>query len=91
MIPRMWSMDRAMDRQRLTELLRQGFANAVIEVNQEGNRFEARIVCESFAGKTMVQRHRQVYAMLGDAFASNEVHALSLSTLTPREQEQENE
>ena len=37
-----------------------------------------------FAGKRPIQRHQMVYAVLGDRMRE-EIHALSMSTLTPEE------
>ena len=74
-----------MNKPELEQLLQGGFSDARINVLQDGNRFEVSIVSDSFQGKTMVQRHRQVYQLLGDAFANNELHALRLNTITSQE------
>ena len=46
--------------------------------------FKVAVVSEAFEGKSAVQRHRMVYAALGDEFRAG-LHALSLSTRTPGE------
>ena len=46
--------------------------------------YRIRIVSESFAGLSRVQRQRKVYAALAEELAER-VHALSLVTLTPDE------
>ncbi|NDH80301.1 MAG: BolA family transcriptional regulator, partial [Burkholderiaceae bacterium] len=46
--------------------------------------FEARIVCKAFEGKRLIARHQMVYAVLGDRMRQ-EIHALSMKTLTPAE------
>ncbi len=74
-----------MNQQGLAKLLQQGLPQAEVEVQQDGSRFSARIVHTGFSGKSLVQRHRQVYSLLGDSFATNELHALTLITLTPQE------
>jgi stress-induced morphogen len=51
-------------------------------VKGEGGHFEAVVVSPQFAGRTMVQQHRLVYAALGDRMGG-EIHALALRTLTP--------
>jgi acid stress-induced BolA-like protein IbaG/YrbA len=48
-----------------------------------GDHFEARIVSESFTGKTMVEQHQVVYGALSDWLKTGELHALSLRTFTP--------
>ncbi|MFA7664905.1 MAG: BolA/IbaG family iron-sulfur metabolism protein [Burkholderiaceae bacterium] len=55
-----------------------------LEVAGDGRHFEALIVSSAFAGKRPVQRHQIVYRALGERMRE-EVHALSLKTLTPEE------
>lgn len=55
-----------------------------LTVDGDGQHFEALIVCEAFAGKSRVQRHQAVYAVLGDRMRQ-EIHALSMKTMTPDE------
>ena len=43
------------------------------------DHFEARVVSSAFAGRRAVERHRMVYAALGDLMRK-EIHALSLVT-----------
>jgi BolA protein len=40
--------------------------------------YRVRIIADSFAGKTALQRHRMVYAALGDLMKTD-IHALSVS------------
>ncbi|HEX2667276.1 MAG TPA: BolA family protein [Gammaproteobacteria bacterium] len=46
--------------------------------------FTVRVVSSAFAGHTRVQRHRMVYAAVGELMQSD-IHALSISALTPEE------
>ena len=55
-----------------------------VEVSGDGRHFEALIVSPLFEGKRPVQRHQIVYGALGDRMRE-EVHALSMKTLTPDE------
>jgi len=48
--------------------------------------FRVRIVSQSFAGLSRVERQRKVYAAVAEELAER-VHALSLVTLTPEEAE----
>jgi len=61
-----------------------GLACEHLEVIGDGQHFQALIVCGAFAGKSRVQRHQLVYAALGDRMRE-EIHALSMQTLTPEE------
>ena len=55
-----------------------------VEVVGDGQHFEALIVSSAFEGLTKVRRHQRVYAALGDRMRE-EIHALSMLTLTPAE------
>jgi acid stress-induced BolA-like protein IbaG/YrbA len=55
-----------------------------LEVEGDGQHFNAVIVSSAFAGKRLIQRHQLVYAALGDRMRQ-EIHALSMKTLTPEE------
>ena len=55
-----------------------------LEVDGDGQHFTAIIVSNEFTGKRLVQRHQLVYAALGDRMRE-EIHALSMHTLTPDE------
>lgn len=68
--------------------VRQGIAAGLacehLEVIGDGQHFQALIVSAAFEGKNRVQRHQLVYRALGDRMRE-EIHALSMQTLTPAE------
>jgi acid stress-induced BolA-like protein IbaG/YrbA len=61
-----------------------GLACEHLQVAGDGRHFEALIVARAFEGRNRVQRHQLVYAALGDRMRE-QVHALSMKTLTPAE------
>ena len=61
-----------------------GLACEHVEVIGDGQHFQALVVSEAFAGMSRVQRHQLVYAALGERMRE-EIHALSMRTLTPEE------
>jgi acid stress-induced BolA-like protein IbaG/YrbA len=61
-----------------------GLACEHIEVAGDGQHFQALIVSREFEGRSRVQRHQLVYAALGERMRE-EIHALSMKTLTPLE------
>jgi acid stress-induced BolA-like protein IbaG/YrbA len=61
-----------------------GLACEHVEVAGDGQHFQALIVSGEFTGRGRVQRHQLVYAALGDRMRE-EIHALSMRTLTPEE------
>lgn len=64
--------------------IRKGLECEVLEVSGDGQHFEAVIVSAAFQGKSRVQRHQLVYAVLGERMRE-EIHALSMKTQTPDE------
>ena len=66
-------------------LIEASIEDAVVNVSSDDNvHFEAIVIAEGFQEKSLVQRHQMVYDSLGDKMQS-EIHALSLTTLTPKE------
>ncbi|HUQ25869.1 MAG TPA: BolA family protein [Burkholderiales bacterium] len=61
-----------------------GLACEHLEVEGDGQHFQALVVSAAFAGKSRVQRHQLVYGALGERMRE-EIHALSMRTLTPEE------
>ena len=61
-----------------------GLACEHLEVIGDGQHFQAVIVSPAFVGKSRVQRHQLVYKALGERMRE-EIHALSMQTLTPSE------
>ena len=69
----------------IRDLIESGLPGARAQVQgEDGVHFEATVVCEAFAGKLPLARHRMVYATLGEKMGG-EIHALQLRTLTPGE------
>ena len=55
-----------------------------VNVTGDGAHFEAIIVSEAFDGLRPIARHQLVYKAL-DERMKEEIHALSMRTLTPKE------
>ena len=69
----------------LQSLIAAGLPCTHLEVEGDGRHWSAVIVSAQFEGKRLIQRHQQVYATLGARMQTDEVHALSMQTLTPAE------
>lgn len=66
-------------------LIETSIKDAVAIVSSDDNvHFEAVVISPAFREKSLIQRHQMVYASLGGKMQS-EIHALSLTTLTPKE------
>ncbi len=70
--------------EQVREYIINGLECEKLEVVGDGEHFEALVVSAAFIGKSRVQRHQTVYAALGERMRE-EVHALSMKTLTPEE------
>ena len=68
----------------IKEWIEQNLAECEVEISGDGRHFNAVIICSGFAGKTRIQQHQMVYAALGDRM-KDDIHALSMRTLTPEE------
>lgn len=74
-----------MDPSEITQLIENGFDNAIVRVMSDDNtHFEALVVAAEFEGKRPLARHQLVYRCLG-ALVGNEIHALSIKAMTPQE------
>lgn len=72
-----------MDSAIIEQMIRAGLPDAEVRVSgDDGVHFEAVVTSPSFAGKSTLQRHRMVYATLGELMG-REIHALALSTELP--------
>ena len=61
-----------------------GLACSELQVEGDGRHFFATIVSSEFEGLSRVRRHQRVYQALGDRMRE-QIHALSMKTLTPAE------
>ena len=66
-------------------LISAGLTCEYIQVEGDGRHWTATIVSPEFEGKRRIQRHQRVYATLGAKMRTDEIHALSMHTVTPAE------
>ena len=71
--------------QELHQIIAAGLGCSHLEVSGDGRHWTAVIVSPAFEGLRAIARHQKVYAALGQRMATDEVHALSMRTLTPAE------
>ena len=69
----------------IKQLILAGMICEYLELDGDGQHFQAIVVSPEFVGKNRVQRQQRVYATLKDKLATGELHALSFKTLTPEE------
>jgi acid stress-induced BolA-like protein IbaG/YrbA len=69
----------------IAQLIEAGLPGARALVHSaDGVHFEAAVIAPQFDGKRARERHRLVYATLGDR-VGGQIHALSLQTYAPAE------
>ncbi|MFN4341161.1 MAG: BolA family protein [Azonexus sp.] len=69
----------------IKQLILAGMACDYLELDGDGQHFQAVVVSSEFVGKNRVQRQQRVYQTLQEKLATGELHALSFKTLTPEE------
>jgi acid stress-induced BolA-like protein IbaG/YrbA len=74
-----------MTSEELQALIAAGLDCQHLTVSGDGRHWQAVIVSSAFEGQRLIQRHQRVYATLGRRMQTDEVHALSMKTLTPAE------
>lgn len=70
--------------QQVRDYIAAGLPCTHVDVEGDGRHFFATIVSAEFEGLSRVRRHQRVYAALGERMRE-EIHALSMKTLTPAE------
>ena len=74
-----------MTAQELQQIIAAGMRCDHLEVEGDGRHWQALVVSPEFEGLRAIKRHQRVYATLGSRMHTDEVHALSMKTLTPAE------
>jgi stress-induced morphogen len=75
----------AMAANEIETLIRSALPDAQVTITDlagDGDHYAAHVVSSAFAGKNRVQRHKMVYAALGERMG-NELHALQVTTDIP--------
>ena len=74
----------------LKTTIEQALPGATVKVQDytgTSDHYQVLVVAAQFEGKNMVEQHQLVYGPLREKIGANEIHALSLKTLTPAEWE----
>ena len=68
----------------IEQFIAAGMSCEHVAVEGDGRHFFATIVSAEFVGTNRIARHQRVYRALGDRMRE-QIHALSMKTLTPAE------
>lgn len=74
-----------MENETVEELIKVGLPGCEVQVTGDGRHFEAVVISEAFAGKSLLQKQRLVMAAVKTQIESDELHALSIKTFTPED------
>ena len=70
---------------KITEIISQKIKYESLSVEGAESKYEVNIVSNEFDGKSTIQRHKIIYALLDDYIKSGEIHALTIKAKTPSE------
>jgi len=73
-----------MQSEEIQVMIERGLPGAEVRISGDGRHFDAVVISEAFAGKSLLEQHRLVYATLGSRMGGD-IHALTMRTYT-REQ-----
>lgn len=71
----------------IRKIIEENLADSQATVTGDGSKFEAIVISPAFAGLNTVKRHQLVYKLLNEQIASGAIHALTIKTFTPEEQQ----
>jgi acid stress-induced BolA-like protein IbaG/YrbA len=70
--------------EQVRQFIEAGLPCTHVAMEGDGQHFFATIVSAEFEGLSRIRRHQRVYAALGERMRE-QIHALSMKTLTPAE------
>lgn len=68
-------------------LIETGLPGSQAQVDGDGYHFQVVVIWDRFSGMSPVKRQQQVYGCLQASIASGALHAISMKTCTPDEQQ----
>ena len=72
------------------QMIEQNIPGATATVTGDGSKFEAIVISAAFEGKSLVAKHKMVYAALDAQLKTGAIHALSVKAFTPEEWDMRN-
>lgn len=73
-----------MHSEQIKRIIADGLVCETLQVEGDGDHFEALVCSALFSGKSRVQRQQMVNALLRTYFDSGELHALTMKPLPPK-------
>ena len=66
----------------ITKVLSEEIEYDKLIVEGSESKYEVKIVSDVFNGKSMIQRHKIIYALLDSYIKTGEIHALTIKAMT---------
>ncbi len=76
-----------MDIESIEDDLRSAFPNSEVAVFSEGKLLKLNVKAEEFKNISKVKRQQMIYAVINHRIKTGEVHAVSISAISPNERE----
>ena len=75
----------AISNEAVETLISDAFEQVEVTVSGDGYKYETTVVSPAFTDLSKVKRHQLVYKAVNEAIVSGELHALTITALTPEE------
>ena len=69
----------------ISKAISDGFKYEDLIVEGSESKYEVQIVSNEFEGKSIIQRHKLIYALLDNYIKTGEIHALTIKAMTASE------
>ena len=71
-----------MDELEIAQLIESELTDVKATVKGDGSHFEALVVGQCFEGKSLIQKQKIVYSVLGQHITNGDIHALTIKCFT---------
>ncbi len=66
----------------IKKLLSENIIDSKVVVDGGDSKYTVHVISDIFLGKSIIERHKMIYAVLDDYIKSGEIHALTIKSLT---------
>ncbi len=70
---------------KITSALTKGIKFDDLSVEGSESKYTVSIISDEFIGKSTIQRHKMIYALLDNYIKTGEIHALTIKAMLPDE------
>ncbi len=70
---------------KIESLINQGMKIRELSVEGAESKYTVNVISDEFDGKSTIQRHKMIYALLDNYIKTGEIHALTIKAMAPSE------